>query len=384
MSTHMSSTDPDGPDFGDELFHSAEQAAVPSPAEPPRRRPWRRRLVAALLLVGTAGGAMFAVQQHDPERVQDWLDQIQASIRPAETAPEKAEVVPVADTPQPRQESLALWTKALQDAQQQGRDSLAQQQTDFLAATQKMKADFDQATQAMERKLADADKQSTADRQALRQLRVQLDEVRAQAKNAAKEAARFESETLAKQKEVEPFQKQLAEAQKQLADTQELARKTQAELLEERDRTADLRKQVETLAQQAKATVPVESPKSSASLSVDPKGAEAAIEPIKTTPQKQSWTGRLTERSGGSGTPSIVHTTMLRQGVRYVIDLKSSEFDPILRLEDAQGRLILEDDDGGGGLNSRISYTATRTGVHRLVVTRYGGVGEYQLTVREP
>ena len=409
MSTQMSPSNPDDPDFGDELFHSAELASLP--AAPPRRQPGRRRLLIAFLLVMSAGGAMVAVHHHEPDLVQSWVDQLHAAIRPVEAEaanvePAKTEVVKaepgkaevVAEAPRPSPEMPAQWTTALKDAQKQGQDALARQQADFAASAKRMKEDFVQATQRMERKLTDAEQRSAADRQTVQRLETQLDEVRTQAKVAEREAQRFEGEMLAKQKETERFQKQLAEAQARLADTQELARRTQEELLEERSRTSQLQKQVETLAQLSKSRseerpaattkLPPALPKSPAFFGAGPRGVETAESPSapeRAPQQRQQWAGKLSEsapRERKHGAPSVVHTATLKQGVRYVIDLTSSSFDPILRLEDAQGREIQEDDDGGDGLNSRIHYTPTRTGVYRLVVTRYSGAGDYQLSVR--
>src|SRR5437588_12583167 len=48
------------------------------------------------------------------------------------------------------------------------------------------------------------------------------------------------------------------------------------------------------------------------------------------------------------------HKVALRQGVLYVIDLGSKDFDAYLRLEDASGKPIAEDDDGDGGTNARL------------------------------
>ncbi len=79
----------------------------------------------------------------------------------------------------------------------------------------------------------------------------------------------------------------------------------------------------------------------------------------------------------------------LSAGYFYQIDLKNPSFrkdgdyDPILRLYDASGRLLRDDDDGGGYPHSRIFFTATADGSYRLVVTSYvqRQTGPYVLTV---
>lgn len=80
--------------------------------------------------------------------------------------------------------------------------------------------------------------------------------------------------------------------------------------------------------------------------------------------------------------PSKVHLAKLEQGETYVIDLMSPEFDTYLRLEDAQGMPLAEDDDGGEGRNSRLKFVAPRSGEYRLIVTTFrGGNGIYHLHV---
>ena len=81
--------------------------------------------------------------------------------------------------------------------------------------------------------------------------------------------------------------------------------------------------------------------------------------------------------------------TELEAGYFYQIDLTSPTFkngkgyDPILRLYDAKGTLIQEDDDGGGFPHSRIFYTPSEAGKYRFVVTSYNqrDTGPYILNV---
>jgi hypothetical protein len=81
------------------------------------------------------------------------------------------------------------------------------------------------------------------------------------------------------------------------------------------------------------------------------------------------------------------HQLVLEAGRTYVIDMKARApgFDPYLRLEDDTGKEVASDDDGGGGLDARIVYTAARGGPHRIVCTTYKPqmAGPYQLTVKE-
>ncbi len=78
----------------------------------------------------------------------------------------------------------------------------------------------------------------------------------------------------------------------------------------------------------------------------------------------------------------------LTRGKRYEFDMKQTpgtRVDPFLRVEDAAGKVLAEDDDGGGGLNARIVFTASETGVYRLVATSCFGnqTGSFLLTARE-
>ena len=78
------------------------------------------------------------------------------------------------------------------------------------------------------------------------------------------------------------------------------------------------------------------------------------------------------------------HTVYLQAGCPYTIDLTGC-FDTYLRVESGCGcHVLAENDDGGHGLNSRIYFTPTRSGIYRLLTTSYrqGDTGNYHLTVR--
>jgi WD40 repeat protein len=64
-------------------------------------------------------------------------------------------------------------------------------------------------------------------------------------------------------------------------------------------------------------------------------------------------------------------TARLEQGRMYVIDLMSSEMDTYLRIEDSRGNKLAEDDDGGEGLNSRLTFTPQQSGDYRLIATTF-------------
>ena len=98
--------------------------------------------------------------------------------------------------------------------------------------------------------------------------------------------------------------------------------------------------------------------------------------------------GRLTlndplDRSR-AGSRCRIHRVRLEAGRAYVIDLHSPEFDAYLRIEDAAGNGLAEDDDGGPDLDARIVFTPARGGIYALVVTTFEAdeTGSYVLSVQ--
>jgi hypothetical protein len=77
----------------------------------------------------------------------------------------------------------------------------------------------------------------------------------------------------------------------------------------------------------------------------------------------------------------------LKAGETYVIDhVRSGEdfkFDPYLYLEDANKKIVAQDDDGGGNLNARIVFTPQADGEFRIIATTLSpATGNFTLTVR--
>ncbi|MFW5694995.1 MAG: PPC domain-containing protein [Alkalispirochaeta sp.] len=71
-------------------------------------------------------------------------------------------------------------------------------------------------------------------------------------------------------------------------------------------------------------------------------------------------------------------------GQIVVIDVRSDDVDPYLRVQDDQGREFV-DDDGGTGRNSRVSYAFDRDGILTISASSFSGdeVGSYELHLRE-
>jgi tetratricopeptide (TPR) repeat protein len=83
---------------------------------------------------------------------------------------------------------------------------------------------------------------------------------------------------------------------------------------------------------------------------------------------------------------SQVHKLKMAAGKTYILDLESSEFDTLLRLEDEKGKLLAENDDiSPDNLNSRLTFTPKQDGVYRVVATSFvqRGRGAYTLRIRE-
>jgi hypothetical protein len=82
--------------------------------------------------------------------------------------------------------------------------------------------------------------------------------------------------------------------------------------------------------------------------------------------------------------PAKVHKLALKEGLVYVIDLVSKEFDAYLRIEDAGGKQLAEDDDGGGGLNARLFFIPPATAEYSVIATAFKTkTGKYRLTVQQ-
>jgi WD40 repeat protein len=87
-----------------------------------------------------------------------------------------------------------------------------------------------------------------------------------------------------------------------------------------------------------------------------------------------------------TNSPCKVYSLQFAAGKTYQIDMmfRTKGLDPYLRLEDAQGKQLAEDDDGGGFPNARIVYRCERTGAYRIIATAFTkNTGEYLLRIQE-
>jgi len=125
---------------------------------------------------------------------------------------------------------------------------------------------------------------------------------------------------------------------------------------------------------------------------------EANTNPQQPAPQDVVVNGQLTKGDVKDRLRLNMHAKVYQfnfvAGRTYTIDLMSGDgksgphnpgfFDTWLRVEDGQGSIKAENDDGGDGLNSRVSFTPTVTGAYTVVVTSYASntTGTFTLRIR--
>ena len=113
-----------------------------------------------------------------------------------------------------------------------------------------------------------------------------------------------------------------------------------------------------------------------------------AIE-LKLKDGKASYTGEFTEKDATAFKRYYkLFNVQFEKGKTYRIDhsSKQPEFDAYLFLEDADGTQLEADDDGGGGLNSRIVYKVAKTGTYRIIATTLpaGQTGKFTVEISPP
>jgi hypothetical protein len=87
----------------------------------------------------------------------------------------------------------------------------------------------------------------------------------------------------------------------------------------------------------------------------------------------------------GDSTYADIFLFRPRASGEAVIDLRSGDFDAYLILQDASGRTLVTDDDGGSGTDARITYRVTAGQEFRILANTFGGTrgtGTYRLSVR--
>jgi hypothetical protein len=76
-----------------------------------------------------------------------------------------------------------------------------------------------------------------------------------------------------------------------------------------------------------------------------------------------------------------VYSVTLKKGESYTFDLESATMDSYLYVFNSKAKLLAQDDDSGGGLNSRITLRAEEDGVFQIIATTLDGdeTGEFTL-----
>ncbi len=81
--------------------------------------------------------------------------------------------------------------------------------------------------------------------------------------------------------------------------------------------------------------------------------------------------------------PAKEYRLRLKGGTPYRLDLVSGEIDSFLIVQDQGGRQLALDDDSGGGLNARLTFTPPADGVYRVYAATLKGAGKFTLSVRQ-
>ena len=101
-----------------------------------------------------------------------------------------------------------------------------------------------------------------------------------------------------------------------------------------------------------------------------------------------SLTGSLAtgDCTAGDGSRYDLYPVVLRAGQRLTVTMRSTAFDSYLLLLSSDGRLVASNDDGAGGDDSLITYTAPAGGVYLIIANSFSasGAGTYTLTVTSP
>jgi hypothetical protein len=87
-----------------------------------------------------------------------------------------------------------------------------------------------------------------------------------------------------------------------------------------------------------------------------------------------------------TGSHARTYQVQLEGGKTYRIDLVGTAgLDTYLRLEDATGKQLDSNDDGGENLNARLTFRCQEAGTYRVIATTYrgGATGRYTLTIQE-
>ena len=113
---------------------------------------------------------------------------------------------------------------------------------------------------------------------------------------------------------------------------------------------------------------------------------EATVQPLKLDKGKAVVNAELSTADAqlATGKTYKEYSFTGEVGKTYKIDLHSKVFDAYLYLRNAAGKTLVENDDNGESLDSRIVYTVETAGTYHILATSLGGgSGAFTLTVAE-
>jgi hypothetical protein len=88
-----------------------------------------------------------------------------------------------------------------------------------------------------------------------------------------------------------------------------------------------------------------------------------------------------------TGNGHKVFTIKLTQGDKLVIEVKSTDLDPVVAVEDGEKKILAmnDDDEQGGTTDSKLEWTVPKTAEYRIIVTCFEGgmTGDFHLTVNK-
>lgn len=92
---------------------------------------------------------------------------------------------------------------------------------------------------------------------------------------------------------------------------------------------------------------------------------------------------------GQDGQPCKIYQVKFKKGdkveIRANSDAEGNGFDAVLVVEDAKRNILDADDDGGGDLNSLITFTAPEDGTYRIIVSHHpvsqNKAGDFELKI---
>ena len=101
-------------------------------------------------------------------------------------------------------------------------------------------------------------------------------------------------------------------------------------------------------------------------------------------PVDETANGELTDddpRVPDDDSPYDEYSFEAGEGWTITGDMQSTAFDTYLWLIGPDGTSLVQDDDGGEGLNSRLTYTTTRAGTYTIRANAYSGTGRGMYTL---